>query len=72
MSEMHSTKHKGCDKMSLCGSLEQTKTITFHAVDNKKRDNAVVEVKMHLTTTTTNLMATPIGDYTYEIQWTET
>jgi len=72
MSEMHNTKHKGCEKMSLCGSVEQTKIITFHAVDNKKRENVDVEVKMHLATTTSNLMAVPIGDYTYEIQWTET
>ena len=72
MSEMHNVKHNGCEKMSLCGSVEQTKTITFHAVDNQKRDNTDVEVKMHLATTTVNLMAVPIGDYTYEIQWTET
>jgi hypothetical protein len=37
---------KGCDKMSLCGSVEQTKSIILRIVDNKKRENPHVQAKM--------------------------
>ena len=31
-----------------CASVEQTKTVTFHAHDNRERENAVVEAIMHI------------------------
>eukprot|EP00980_Cylindrotheca_fusiformis_P024197 scaffold11633_cov118-Cylindrotheca_fusiformis.AAC.1 len=39
--------HPRCDKMSVCGTVEQTKGLTFHAYDNLERRNATVEVLMH-------------------------
>ena len=62
---------EGCSKMSLCGVVHQTKTITFRAVDNKKRVGAVGEVKSHLAKETMNLPVTQVGDYTYEFSWSE-
>ena len=59
----------GCAKMSLCGRVQQTKKIMFELVDNKKRDGAVLEVKMHLATFTTSLPVTEVGDHTYQVQW---
>jgi hypothetical protein len=41
-------RDSGCDKMSLCATVEQTKEIVFHAVDNRQRDNATVTALMHL------------------------
>lgn len=61
----------GCAKMSLCGAVEQTKLVKFRAVDNKKRDDAVVEVKMHLAKATTSIPVTKVGDYSYDITWVE-
>lgn len=61
----------GCEKMSLCGVMQQTKTINFRLVDNKKRDDAVVEVRFHLAKTTMTLPVTRVGDHTYEFSWSE-
>mmetsp|Transcript_13182 Transcript_13182/g.31588 ORF Transcript_13182/g.31588 Transcript_13182/m.31588 type:complete len:1491 (+) Transcript_13182:121-4593(+) len=36
------TFQSGCDKMSLCGTVPQTKEIVFKAQDNRKRLNATV------------------------------
>ena len=55
---------EGCSKMSLCGSVEQAKTIRFRLVDNKKRENAKVEVKMHLAKITNDLPVTRIDENT--------
>jgi hypothetical protein len=41
-------KLKGCDKMSLCGTIEQTKEINFHVHDNLDRDNVTLTALMHL------------------------
>lgn len=62
-------KHVGCDKMSLCGSVEQTKTVTFRVFDNMKRHGAELQVKMHMAKTTTNLPVKRIHDYIYEFSW---
>eukprot|EP00526_Cylindrotheca_closterium_P008173 CAMPEP_0113660222 /NCGR_PEP_ID=MMETSP0017_2-20120614/32780_1 /TAXON_ID=2856 /ORGANISM="Cylindrotheca closterium" /LENGTH=836 /DNA_ID=CAMNT_0000574833 /DNA_START=650 /DNA_END=3157 /DNA_ORIENTATION=+ /assembly_acc=CAM_ASM_000147 len=42
------TLQSGCDKMSLCGAVPQTKEIRFKAQDNRKRDNATVTALMHI------------------------
>lgn len=73
MSELadNHTHHNGCEKMSLCGSIQQTKTIIFHAVDNKRRDDAVLQVTMHLATEEYDLPVKKLSNYTYEITWSE-
>jgi hypothetical protein len=43
-----SMRDNGCDKMSLCGTVEQTKEIVFHAFDNRQRENATVTALIHL------------------------
>lgn len=65
------TKHQGCPKMSVCGTVMQTKTIVFRAVDNVKRSDATLEVKMHLASSTEFLPVTRIGDYEYQVTWSE-
>ena len=37
----------GCGKMSLCGTMEQTKPLTFRVVDNKQRLGAHLSVLVH-------------------------
>lgn len=37
----------GCPKMSICGQVEQTKTIIFRAIDHKEREGAVMHVIVH-------------------------
>jgi len=59
----------GCEKMSLCGEAEQTKEITFHAVDNRKRENVKVEVLMHLDREKIVLDVEEIHPYTYQFLW---
>ena len=39
---------EGCDKMSLCGEVQQAHTITFRAFDNLRRENPKVEVVLHV------------------------
>jgi len=62
----------GCDKMSLCGIVEQTKTIYFEIVDNRKRENPLVEVDMHLDAKTLRMEVVPHPKipFTYEFTWT--
>ena len=60
----------GCQKMSVCGTVQQTKTITFRAFDNKERENAVVRVVMHSEDTSTELPVFRIeGTWAYEFSW---
>jgi hypothetical protein len=41
-------RDNGCDKMSLCATVEQTKEIVFRTFDNRQRDNATVTALIHL------------------------
>lgn len=60
----------GCSKMSLCGKVQQTKTITFRAYDNTKRVGATVTVLMHLGSTSNELEVRKInGTWAYEFTW---
>jgi hypothetical protein len=60
------TRNTGCDKMSLCGTVEQTKEILFHAFDNRLRDNATVTALMHLGQDNRYLPITQVEPYLYE------
>ena len=57
----------GCAKMSVCGAVQQTKTITFRIVDNQKRKNPIVEAKMHTAARSKDIPVKKISDYIYEI-----
>lgn len=60
----------GCDKMSLCGVVEQTRLITFRAYDNRKRVGATVKVLMHMGSDNEVLEVTHINDtWAYEFTW---
>jgi len=51
----------GCEKMGLCGSVEQGKAIRFRAVDNKKRPGIGMSVFVHAgQSKTREIQATPI------------
>jgi hypothetical protein len=61
---------KGCEKMSLCGTVEQTKTIVFHAYDNQEREGATVRAVMHVGAKSEELEVTPINNtWAYEFSW---
>ena len=66
------TDVRGCSKMSLCGSTEQTKPLTFHVFDNKQRVGANVEALMHMGQSSTLLDVREIEPFLYEFHWTET
>ena len=58
--------------MTLCGSFEQTKSITFRAFDNKRRDDAEVTVLFHVGDTPKWLPVKRInGTYAYEFTISE-
>ena len=62
----------GCDKMSLCASVQQTKTITFHAYDNIQRPNADIKAIMHIGAEVVALDVFPATNtyWTYEFSFT--
>jgi hypothetical protein len=60
------TRDTGCGKMSLCGTVEQTKEILFHAFDNRLRDNATVTALIHLGQEDRDLPITQLEPYLYE------
>lgn len=62
----NATSASGCDKMSLCGKVEQTKEILFHAFDNRLRDNATLSTVMHIGQDVRNLPITQLESYVYE------
>ena len=60
------TEHEsGCHKMSLCGSVEQTKNIHFHVYDNMEKENVAVEVLMHIGQETVNMSVTTVPNEAY-------
>ena len=63
----HFSGRTGCDKFAICGSVQQTKTIQFAAVDNKKRDNLNLVVRLHEGSTPRDIkgVLVPDSNYTY-------
>jgi hypothetical protein len=63
----------GCEKMSLCGIIEQTKTLHIEIVDNRKRENPVVDADMHVDTRTHRMVVEPhpTKPYVYVLEWTQ-
>ena len=63
---------KGCSKMSVCGTIEQTKTITFRAQDHKERKGASMKVLMHDDKTSRELEVVRLNNtFIYEFNWSE-
>ena len=62
---------RGCPKMSLCGVVEQRKTMTFRLIDRKKRDGAQVRAIIHFDQQTIELGVEMVENvpYNYEISW---
>lgn len=69
--ETLAANQQGCPKMSLCGTVQQTKKIAFHARDNQERENADVTIKMHMAAETYNIPVAKVGPYEYEFQWAD-
>jgi hypothetical protein len=65
------TGYTGCEKMGLCGSVEQTKDILFYAFDNRLRDNATVTALMHLGREERYLLVTQVEPYLYEFGFSD-
>jgi hypothetical protein len=63
----------GCDKMSLCGTVEQTKEVVFHAYDNRERDNTTVRAVMHVGQDSIELPVVALGDgsFAYEFRYSD-
>lgn len=64
-------KELACEKMSLCGNVQQTKAIHIRIIDNVKRENPDIRVLMHLETRSVNLEPKPVEGTKnqYEIVW---
>jgi guanylate cyclase len=57
----------GCEKMSICGTIEQGQSITLRVYDNMARPDAVVEVVAHAGDRRTDLKVANIeGTHAYE------
>lgn len=52
----------GCKKMENCGEAQQTKTIQYKVVDNKKRGDASIQIKVHEAQETADFPATRISN----------
>jgi hypothetical protein len=68
-----SDTEQGCDKMDLCGTVEQTKTMVFRAVDNLRREGAVLKAVVHMDHLSAELPVTKVSNdsYTYEFDFAQ-
>lgn len=62
----HDQDVEACYKMSLCGTIQQTKEIVFYAVDNSQRDGAVVTALVHVGQGSKYLQVVPVPNKPYE------
>ena len=65
-----SGRRKGCGKMVMCGSVEQTRTATFRAFDNRERDDVTVSAVMHVGQVSYELPVTQVGNESYVYDFT--
>ncbi|CAJ1961059.1 unnamed protein product [Cylindrotheca closterium] len=61
----------GCDKMSLCSSVEQRTPAIFRAYDNRQRYNATLSALLHIGQQSTWLHVTVLEDFLYEFSFTQ-
>jgi len=63
-------QYKGCGKMSMCGSVEQTRVGVFRAFDNRERDDVTVSAIMHVGQETYELPVTQVGNQSFVYEFT--
>lgn len=56
----------GCSKMEICGVVEQTREIVYHAYDNRQRENSTVLATLHVGLEEIVLPVHEIEPYLYE------
>ena len=66
-----SSNHTGCDKMDLCGTMEQNEEVYFMIVDNKRRENPEVTALIHLGHDSHDIAVEELSDHRYQIHWDE-
>lgn len=59
-----------CEKMSMCGEIEQTKEVVFRAIDNLKRVNPEITVIVHLDHESILLDVQEVEPFTYGFNFT--
>jgi serine/threonine protein kinase/ABC-type phosphate/phosphonate transport system substrate-binding protein len=57
---------EACPKFAICGQVEQSKLLTFRAVDNKERAEPSISVRVLEGVLELNLPVERVGNYTYE------
>jgi hypothetical protein len=62
----------GCDKMDVCGTVEQRKEILFHAFDSRQRGNATVTALAHLGDEQRDLPVRQVEPFMYEFGFSHT
>jgi hypothetical protein len=62
----------GCDKMDVCGTVEQRKEILFHAFDSRQRGNATVTALVHLGEEQRYLSVHQVEPFLYEFGFSRT
>lgn len=63
----------GCDKMSLCGTVKQTKSVTFRVYDHVEREGAIVTAIMHVGRASFELPVRQVKglNYVYEFSFSD-
>eukprot|EP00526_Cylindrotheca_closterium_P002165 CAMPEP_0113655642 /NCGR_PEP_ID=MMETSP0017_2-20120614/29831_1 /TAXON_ID=2856 /ORGANISM="Cylindrotheca closterium" /LENGTH=930 /DNA_ID=CAMNT_0000568935 /DNA_START=231 /DNA_END=3019 /DNA_ORIENTATION=+ /assembly_acc=CAM_ASM_000147 len=64
------SRDTGCDKMSLCSSVQQRAPAIFRAYDNRQRYNATLSALLHIGQQSTWLQVTELEDFLYEFSFT--
>ncbi|CAB9517043.1 Ephrin type-B receptor 3 (Fragment) [Seminavis robusta] len=67
---VHETRYRGCDKMEVCGSIQQRGNIQFRVRDNLRRAGSEVSVKMHSVRGIEEVPVTTVDDFNYKFNWT--
>eukprot|EP00980_Cylindrotheca_fusiformis_P020634 scaffold7696_cov141-Cylindrotheca_fusiformis.AAC.4 len=63
------TRENGCDKMALCGTVEQGKQIFFRAFDNRQRSNVNVTATVHHGDRTSHVELYEVEPFLYEFNF---
>ena len=67
--EFDVTRDVGCFKMDVCGTVEQTREIMYHAYDNRHRKNSTVLAVLHLGDDEIYLPVHQIEPYLFEFSF---
>lgn len=61
---------EGCEKMSVCGKVQQTKSISFRADDRLIRKDATMDVLVHIGGRKEQVPVANVSNFTYQFNWT--